>query len=164
MHEDVLRLIATLKKWIVVQDNEIQSAKAAKASIKNKTKAHEAVNTTDMDKAFEKRVRALFTAMNGTTQQIDTNKTQAAQLGPMWQCQSCGNEWRDDPARPPRCKKECVYSEHKDFNRLSKYPKGSKPLTWKAYGEPYPPKQQAFFDKRDTMKGPSGQKYEGKKK
>jgi hypothetical protein len=164
MHEDVLRLIATLKKWIVVQDNEIQSAKAAKASIKNKTKAQEAVNTSDTDKAFEKRVRALFTSMNGTTQPSDTIKTQAAQPGPMWQCQSCGNEWRDDPARPPRCKKECVYSEHKDFNKLSKYPKGSKPLTWKGYGEPYPPKQQAFFDKRDTAKGSSGQKYEGRKK
>jgi hypothetical protein len=57
-----------------------------------------------------------------------------------------------------------VYSEHKDFNKSTKYPKGAKPLSWKAYGEPYPPKQQAFFDKRDTMKGASVGKPEGRRK
>ena len=163
MHEDVLRLIATLKKWIVVQDNEIQSARAAKASIKNKHKASEPAQP-DSDKNFEKRVRALFTSMNGSAQQQETPKLSAAHTGPMWQCQSCGNEWRDDPAKPPRCKRECVYSEHKDFNKSTKYPKGANPLSWKAYGEPYPPKQQAFFDKRDTMKGASGGKPEGRRK
>ena len=163
MHEDVLRLIATLKKWIVVQDNEIQSARAAKASIKSKHKTTEHV-FPDTDKNFEKRVRALFTSMNGAAQQQETPKQVAALTGPTWQCQGCGNEWRDDPARPPRCKKECVYSEHKDINKLAKYPKGAKPLTWKAYGEPYPPKQQAFFDKRDTMKGALGQKPEARRK
>jgi hypothetical protein len=154
MHEDVLRLIAALKKWIIVQDDEIQSAKAAKASIKHKTKTPEASTPPDTDKHFERRVRALFTAMqttHGASQQQDTQKTMNTST--MWQCQCCGNEWRNDPIRPPRCKRECVYSEHKDFNKLSKYPKGAKPLTWKSYGEPYPPKQQAFFDKRDVMKG-----------
>jgi hypothetical protein len=165
MHEDVLRLIATLKKWIVVQDNEIQSAKAAKASIKNKNKTPDTIHPVDTDKNFDRRVRALFTAMQSTTGTPYTADTQRApQTTQMWQCQSCGNEWRDDPTRPPRCKKECVYSEHKDFNKLTKYPKGSKPLSWKAYGEPYPPKQQAFFDKRDTIKGSQSSRPEGRRK
>jgi len=162
MHEDVLRLIATLKKWIIVQDNEIQSAKAAKASIKTKTKVADAAPTSETDKIFEKRVRALFTAMQAPNAQGGTATQDKTLTGPTWQCQSCGNEWRDDPIRPPRCKKECVYSEHKDFNKTTKYPKGAKPLSWKGYGEPYPPKQQAFFDKRDTMKGVS--KPEGRRK
>jgi hypothetical protein len=169
MHEDVLRLIATLKKWIIVQDNEIQSAKAAKASIKNRTRITETQQPQDTDKSFEKRVRALFTAMQGGQAPISSGQTTGqdkTHLGPMWQCQHCGNEWRDDPIKPPRCKKECVYHEHKDFNKTEKYPKGAKPLSWKAYGEPYPPKQQAFFDKRDTQKGvyPMNLKPEGRRK
>ena len=168
MHEDVLRLIATLKKWIIVQDNEIQSARTAKVSIKTKTKAADSAQTDETDKSFEKRVRALFTNMQASMQAPNTQGGAAAQektlADPTWQCQSCGNEWRDDPARPPRCKKECVYSEHKDFNKATKYPKGAKPLSWKNYGGPYPPKQQAFFDKRDTMKGVSGMKPEGRRK
>jgi hypothetical protein len=164
MHEDVLRLIATLKKWIIVQDNEIQSAKAAKTSIKTKTKAADPTPPTETDKSFEKRVRALFTAMQAPNTQGGAATQEKTLADPTWQCQSCGNEWRDDPARPPRCKKECVYSEHKDFNKATKYPKGAKPLSWKNYGGPYPPKQQAFFDKRDTMKGVSGMKPEGRRK
>jgi hypothetical protein len=176
MHEDVLRLIATLKKWIIVQDNEIQSARAAKASIKSKTKTLEQSSIQqDTDKNFEKRVRALFTSMGGGVvgppqKQVKFDEGQLLSkplstfTGPMWQCQGCGNEWRDDPEKPPRCKKECVYSEHKDFNEEPKYPKGAKPLSWRAYGQAYPPKQQAFFDKRDKMKGASGLKPEGRRK
>jgi hypothetical protein len=117
MHEDVLRLIATLKKWIIVQDNEIQSAKAAKISIKTKTKAADSTPPTETDKSFEKRVRALFTAMQAPNTQGGAATQEKTLAGPTWQCQSCGNEWRDDPVKPPRCKKECVYSEHKDFNK-----------------------------------------------
>jgi rubrerythrin len=165
MHEDVLRLIATLKKWIVVQDNEIQSARAAKASIKNKAKTLEQSLTQEKetDKIFEKRVRALFTSMGGKPQKqakSDEEKQQPSSTftGNMWTCQGCGNEWRDEPEKPPRCKKECVYKEHKNFNEAAKYPKGAKPLSWRAYGEAYPPKQQAFFDKKDQMKGASRRK------
>jgi hypothetical protein len=168
MHEDVLRLIATLKKWIIVQDNEIQGAKAAKASIKNRTRTTESQQPQEADKSFEKRVRALFTSMQSGQAPIAPGQAAGqdkTHTGPMWQCQHCGNEWRDDPAKPPRCKKECVYHEHKDFNKTEKYPKGSKPLSWKAYGEPYPQKQQAFFDKRDQQKGYSmNLKPEGRRK
>jgi hypothetical protein len=139
MHEDVLRLIATLKKWIVVQDNEIQSARAAKASIKSKAKKLEQSTTqqAETDKSFEKRVRALFTSMSGGVVgppqkqvRFDEERQKQTYTGPMWTCQGCNNEWRDDPEKPPRCKKECVYSEHKNFNKEGKYPKGAKPLSW----------------------------------
>jgi rubrerythrin len=157
MHQDVLRLIATLKKWIIVQDNDIQDAKAAKDALKSKLGTTDTKPSIETDKSFEKRVRALFTAMQAPNTQAQAAGLAAGQdkttTGPMWQCPHCGNEWRDDAAKPPRCKKECVYHEHKDFNKTEKYPKGAKPLSWKAYGEPYPPKQQAFFDKRDVQKG-----------
>ena len=95
---------------------------------------------------------------------FDEERQKQTYTGPMWTCQGCNNEWRDDPEKPPRCKKECVYSEHKNFNKEGKYPKGAKPLSWRAYGEAYPPKQPAFFDKRDQMKGALGLKPEGRRK
>jgi rubrerythrin len=150
--EDVLRLIATLKKWIIVQDNDIQSAKAAKLAIKSKVKAKEATTPEETDKSFEKRVKALFTQMQG---QKSEPKEQKASDTPEWQCNECGNKWQDTKARPHRCKKECIYSEHKDANKTGKpYPKGVPALSWKAYGQAYPAKQQAFFDRRDAaLKG-----------
>jgi len=73
---------------------------------------------------------------------------------PEWQCNECGNKWQDSKDRPHRCRKECIYSEHKDANKTGKpYPKGTPALSWKAYGQAYPPKQQAFFDRRDALKG-----------
>jgi hypothetical protein len=150
-NEDVLRLIATLKKWIIVQDNDIQSAKAAKQSIKNKVKVKDADTPEERDKSFEKKVKALFTQMQNPRADAKEHKTNDA---PEWQCNECGNKWQDTKARPHRCRKECIYSEHKDANKTGKpYPKGVPALSWKAYGQAYPAKQQAFFDKRDALKG-----------
>jgi hypothetical protein len=152
--EDVLRLIATLKKWIIVQDNDIQSAKAAKLAIKSKVKAKEAVIPEETEKSFEKRVKALFTQMQGQRSEPKEQGQQKASDTPEWQCQECGNKWQDTKSKPHRCRKECIYSEHKDANKTGKpYPKGTPPLSWKAYGQAYPAKQQAFFDKRDALKG-----------
>ena len=158
-NEDVLRLIATLKKWIIVQDNDVQSSKAAKQAVKGKAKAKETDTHEEKDKSFEKKVKALFTQMQSDKSSKSEQKekrewTAQTSEGPEWQCNECGNKWQDTKAKPHRCRKECIYSEHKDANKTGKpYPKGVPPLSWKAYGQAYPPKQQAFFDKRDALKG-----------
>jgi hypothetical protein len=145
-NEDVLRLIATLKKWIIVQDNDVQSAKAAKQAVKNKA-------DSEKDKSFEKRVKALFTQEMVHLPKGEAKRQKSSDL-PEWQCNECGNKWQDSKDRPHRCRKECIYSEHKDANKTGKpYPKGTPALSWKAYGQAYPPKQQAFFDRRDALKG-----------
>jgi rubrerythrin len=158
-NEDVLRLIATLKKWIIVQDNDVQSSKAAKQAVKGKAKAKETDTHEEKDKSFEKKVKALFTQMQSDKSSKSEQKekrewTVQTSDGPEWQCNECGNKWQDTKAKPHRCRKECIYGEHKDANKTGKpYPKGVPPLSWKAYGQAYPPKQQAFFDKRDALKG-----------
>jgi hypothetical protein len=70
-----------------------------------------------------------------------------------YQCCHCGNEWTD-VGKPIRCRDiECVYGEHKD-HKTSKnpWPENKPALTWRAYGQVYPPKQQAYFDRKDKLK------------
>ena len=91
--------------------------------------------------------------------QATTKQNTTPKEASIWKCECCGIEWPDNGVRKIRCRDvECVYLEHKDANLTKKpYPTDKKPLSWKNYGQAYPPKQQAYFDKQDKKKG------EGKK-
>ena len=153
--QNVHRLIAELKKWVVRKDNEIQSAKAAKISVMGATKP---ASTKEDEKsshkeltAGERKVLALFTQQlaSGGTKKDEDDK-------PTFDCNICGNKYPEGGKYPARCKKACVYGEHKDANKTGKYPKGKTPLTWKNYGEPYPPGAQAYFAAQDSRKANRG--------
>ena len=153
--QNVHRLIAELKKWVVRKDNEIQSAKAARISVMGATKP---ASTKDDEKsshkeltAGERKVLALFTQQlaSGGTKKDEDDK-------PTFDCNICGNKYPEGGKYPARCKKACVYGEHKDANKTGKYPKGKAPLTWKNYGEPYPPGAQAYFAAQDSRKANRG--------
>ena len=167
VHTDVNRLIAALRKWILIKNNEVASQKAAKAALKVKEGGQAKATAEEKEEGLTaKKVRALFTQF--TKEQAKTGAqaqggsrappppppiTPSGEEGKKWQCPRCGNEWPDDGVRRIRCREiECAYEEHKDCNRGGKpWPKGLKPLTWKGYGEPYPPKQQAYFNRKDAQ-------------
>ena len=165
VHTDVNRLIAALRKWILIKNNEVASQKAAKAALKVKEGGQAKAPAEEKEEGLTaKKVKALFTQF--TKEQAKTGAqaqggnrvpppplTPSGEEGKKWQCPRCGNEWPDDGVRRIRCREiECAYEEHKDCNRGGKpWPKGLKPLTWKGYGEAYPPKQQAYFNRKDAQ-------------
>lgn len=151
--QNVHRLIAELKKWIVTKDNEISSAKAAKISIMAQTSSHKMTAVPKEGEQTEvQRVLALF------TQQLAAGGCQGAKEDrPTFDCNTCGNKYPEGGKYPPRCKKACVYTEHKDANKTGKpWTKGKPSLTWKNYGEAYPPGAQAYFAAQDSRKAQKG--------
>jgi hypothetical protein len=150
--QNVHRLIAELKKWIITKDNEISSAKAAKLSVMVQSPSQKIPQKEGETSSFEQRVLALFTQQLalGGTKKDEPDK-------PTFDCQICGNKYPEGGKYPARCKKACVYAEHKDANKTGKpYLKGKNPLTWKNYGEAYPPGAQAYFAAQDTRKAQRG--------
>ena len=155
VHTDVNRLIAALRKWILIKNNEVASQKAAKAALKQKEGGQAKAPADEKEEGLTaKRVKALFTQFTKEQAKIGPPPTKAAtpEEGKRWQCQQCGNDWPDDGIRRVRCRDiECAYVEHKDCNKKGKpWPNGLKPLSWRGYGQPYPPKQQAYFDRKDA--------------
>ena len=152
--QNVHRLIAELKKWIVTKDNEISSAKAAKQAIMAQTSGHKnATIPKDGEQTEVQKVLALFTqqlAAGGGAKKDDQDR-------PTFDCNICGNKYPEGGKYPPRCKKACVYAEHKDSNKTGKpWSKGKPSLTWKNYGEAYPPGAQAYFAAQDIRKAQKG--------
>jgi len=150
---NVHRLIAELKKWIVRKDNEIQSAKAARISVMGTTPPHNSKFNKEKEHTTEettvKRVLALFTQQLAAAEAGRREETDR----PTFECSICGNKYPEGGKYPARCKKACVYAEHKDSNKTGKpYPKGKIPLTWRNYGEAYPPGAQAYFAAQDSRK------------
>jgi hypothetical protein len=151
--QNVHRLIAELKKWIVTKDNEISSAKAAKQSIMAQTSGQKNTTPKDGEQTEVQKVLALFTqqlAAGGGAKKDDQDR-------PTFDCNICGNKYPEGGKYPPRCKKACVYAEHKDSNKTGKpWSKGKPSLTWKNYGEAYPPGAQAYFAAQDIRKAQKG--------
>jgi hypothetical protein len=172
VHSDVHRLIAVLQKWLIKQDNEVQIQIAAKTQVKADTSGSAAESKGgSLQKQMEqlqkenKAVRAMFTAMTeaggGSASKKKSKKaaalvtdTKEEGTKAMYKCCHCGNNWAD-VGKPVRCRDvECVYIEHKDYKASkSAWPENKAALTWRAYGQPYPPKQQAYFDRKDKLKG-----------
>ena len=173
IHTDVHRLIAVLQKWLIKQDNEVQIQIAAKSQIKTDSTGGTAESKSSLQKQMEqlqkenKAVRAMFTAMNeaggesadkrskkakGVAALITDTKDDGGKT--MYKCCHCGNNWAD-VGKPVRCRDvECVYIQNKDYKAsANKWPENKAALTWRAYGQPYPPKQQAYFDRKDKLKG-----------
>ena len=154
--KNVHRLIADLKKWVILKDHEIASAKAAKQAVMGASPAAPGESATDGDL---RKALALFTqqlAQGGAEGVGHLVKPEAAEPGavrkPHWKCSSCRHEYPEGTKYPIKCKKQCIYVDHKDANTTHTYPKGKAALTWKGYGEAYPPSAQAYFAAQDERR------------
>jgi hypothetical protein len=104
-----------------------------------------------------KKVLALFTQQLASTNANHKKPETKDEDRPTFDCDTCGNKYPEGGKYPPRCKKACVYAEHKDANNTGKpFPRGKGPLTWKNYGEAYPPGAQAYFAAQDSRKAQRG--------
>jgi hypothetical protein len=154
--KNVHRLIADLKKWVILKDHEIASAKAAKQAVMGTTPAAPSEPVTDGDL---RKALALFTqqlAQGGAEGVGHLVKPEAGEPGaarkPHWKCSTCGHEYPEGTKYPIKCKRQCIYLDHKDANKTNTYPKGKAALTWKGYGEAYPPSAQAYFAAQDERR------------
>ena len=159
--KNVHRLIADLKKWVILKDHEIASAKAAKqalmdaASLATTGEAVLAEAGTDLRKALAWFTQQL--AQGGAEGVGHLVRPEGVEIGsvrdkPYWKCSICGHEYPEGSKYPIKCKKQCIYGDHKDANKSKTYPKGKSPLTWKGYGEAYPPSAQAYFAAQDERR------------
>jgi|GEM_PF-3058257 len=136
-------LIAHLRSWCIVRENEVNKnahTRAETAAARNGDKSPKS-KTNSSEKSYERQIKALRTELTSLKQgghvsdkPITARIPASVDTKTQWYCHGCGKTYTRDKYRGIPCERQCVYSDHeehnKDYKKGKAWPIEKAPLTW----------------------------------